>query len=798
MVLTLDELKNISKATILCSDRTKLESILPTLEINFLLFDSRRLNEAKRTAFFAIKTEYNDGHRYIDELYDNGVRVFICQTTPKEIRSNAYYLLVEDTLKALQEVGAFVRKQFKGNVIAISGSNGKTIVKEWTRTLIADDKKVCFSPRSYNSQIGVAISLWQLNNNFETGIFEAGISKPNEMQALHNMIQPNIGLFTNIGDAHGVNFSSIEEKINEKLQLFKGCKKLLCSQDNPTLFEKVSTFCKENNIELLSYQSEKIAKELHLTFEDKASIENAVSAIMLSKQIGISEEKIKQRLPLLSALDMRLQIKQSAGGSILINDSYSLDITSLEVALDFLNTQDKKLQRCVILSDLQEKSEDTKATMEKINTLLKNKGISNLYGIGTDFVNNETIFEIEHHCFETINDFLAKSQTKDFYNKAILLKGSRKAELEKISNLLELQNHQSILKVNLTALEENIKYFKSKLQPNTLLMGMVKASSYGCGGSEIARELQFSLANYLTVAFADEGVTLRNNGITLPIMVVTPETDALNKMIDYNLEPVVHNFDTLELVKELPLRIHLKLDTGMHRLGFEANKLPQLIETLKQHNNLHIASVFSHLSCADSPEHDNYTLEQIKQFEQLANQITNSFNYKILTHICNSAATIRFPQAHFDMVRLGIGMYGIGCDEHTQKHLRYVQSLETRLTEIRTIESGESVSYMRNFVAQEPTKIGVIPIGYADGLNRHLSKQNFSVWINGSKAPIVGNICMDMCMINLNGINAKTGDRVVIFGEENPIENMAQALDTISYEIFTSISPRIKRIYYHE
>ncbi len=798
MVLTLDELKNISKATILCSDRTKLESILSTLEINFLLFDSRRLNEAKHTAFFAIKTEYNDGHRYIDELYNNGVRVFICQTPPQEIRSNAYYLIVEDTLKALQEVGAFVRKRFNGNIIAISGSNGKTIVKEWTRTLIADDKKVCFSPRSYNSQIGVAISLWQLNNNYELGVFEAGISKPNEMQALHDMIQPNIGLFTNIGDAHGVNFHSIEEKIEEKLKLFKGCQKLICSKDNPTLFEKVATFCQQNHIELLSYLSEEVAKELKLPFEDKASIENAVSAYILSKQIGISEEKIKQRLPLLTALDMRLQIKQSAGGSILINDSYSLDITSLEVALDFLNTQDKKLKRCVILSDLQEKSDDIKATMKAINTLLKNKGINSLYGIGTDFVNNETIFEIEHHCFESMNDFISKTTNKDFFNKAILLKGSRKAELEKISNLLELQNHQSILKVNLTALEENVKYYKSKLKPNTLLMGMVKASSYGCGGSEIARELQHTLADYLTVAFADEGVTLRNNGITLPIMVVTPESDALNKMSEYKLEPVIHNFDTLELIKELPLRIHIKLDTGMHRLGFEENDIEQLIKTLKQHNNLHIASIFSHLSCADAPEYDNYTIEQINRFKQLSNKLTKAFNYQILTHLCNSAATIRFPQAHFDMVRLGIGMYGIGCDKHTQKHLRYVQSLETRLTEIRTIESGESVSYMRNFIAQEQTKIGVIPIGYADGLNRHLSKQGFNVWINGSKAPIIGNICMDMCMINLNGINAKTGDRVVIFGEENPVENMAKALDTISYEIFTSISPRIKRIYYHE
>ena len=797
MVLQLGKLIEVCKATVLCSDQMNLDSDFLSFEINSLLFDSRRLNSANHTVFFAIRTANNDGHRYISELYDKGVRIFVCTIRPEKLQNGAYYLLVEDSLKALQRLATYARNSFSGNVIAIGGSNGKTIVKEWSRVLIAQDKKVCFSPRSYNSQIGVAVSLWQLNENFEAGIFEAGISEPNEMQSLHDMILPDTGLITNIGDAHGANFSSIEEKLNEKLKLFEGCKRLICSQDNPMLFEKVSEFCKSNNIELISYDTESMARKLQLPFEDRVSKENAVSAFVLCTQLGIDEDKLRQRIGMLTPLDMRMQI-QSTGNSILLNDCYCLDITSLEAALDYLNTQDRNLERCVILSDLQEKSEDIPETLKKINTLLKNKSISFLYGIGTDFVNNASLFDIPHRFFADNKEFLAQIDTKDFFGKAVLLKGSRKAELEKITNLLEAQSHQSILKVNLTALDENVRYFKSKLKPGTRLMGMVKASSYGCGGNEVGMELQRSLADYLTVAFADEGVTLRKNGITLPIMVVTLEAEALGKMTEYDLEPVVHNFDTLSLVKDLELTIHIKLDTGMHRLGFESKDADKLIEILKQHPNLHIASIFSHFSCADSPQFDDYTNEQINRFDEISKRLCDSFDYKILRHICNSAGTIRFPQAHFDMVRLGIGMYGIGCDENTQKHLRYVQSLETRLTEIRTIEIGESVSYMRNFTASTPTTIGVIPIGYADGLNRHLSERGFCVWINGKKAAIVGNICMDMCMVNLNGVKASVGDRVVIFGEENPVDNMAKALDTISYEVFTSISPRIKRIYYHE
>ncbi len=445
-------------------------------------------------------------------------------------------------------------------------------------------------------------------------------------------------------------------------------------------------------------------------------------------------------------------------------------------------------------------NQNSELSFKKINSLLCNKGINEFYAIGKDFLQYKDIFTIEKtHFFSSVEEFTENFSIGDFYSKAILIKGARTFNMERISNLLESQSHQTILEVNLSALNDNVKYFKSLLKPSTKIMAMVKASSYGCGAYELAKDLEhFSLANYFTVAFADEALLLRKNGIKSPIVVVTPEKEALEKMIKYDIEVVVHNFSTLNMIKDCNLRIHLKIDSGMHRLGFEKKDLNQLIAFLKEHKNLKIASVFSHLACADSPELDFFTNEQINSFEQISQEITTAFDYKILRHICNSAASVRFPQVHYDMIRLGIGMYGIGVNEETQKHLRYVHKLQSRLSEIRTIEKGEGVSYMRRFVADKQSKIGVIPIGYADGLNRHLSEKGFHVWINGKLAPIIGSICMDMCMIDLSNIEAKVGDKVVIFGEENPVENMAKALDTISYEVFTSVSQRIKRVYFHE
>lgn len=795
MVLTLSDFIKICDIECVFGNKDILNT-----DISYLLFDSRRLNFTENTIFFALKTQNNDGHKFIKELYDKGLRCFICQDVPDTSNlKDAVFLKVKDSLKALQQLATFARESFNKEVIAITGSNGKTIVKEWIVQLIENTKKICYSPRSYNSQIGVALSLWQLNEEFELGLFEAGISKPNEMEKLQEMIKPTIGIFTNIGSAHQVNFSSLDEKIEEKLKLFTNCKTLICSQDDEYLFNKVNTWCKSRNIEIITFKSSELSKELNITFKDKASIENLCLSYVTALYIGADENTLKQQINNLSTLEMRLQLKEGLGEGIVINDSYCFDLTSLEAALDYLNQHNKSLSKVAILSPMAE-NQNSELSFKQINSLLCNKGINEFYAIGKDFLQYKDIFTIEKtHFFSSVEEFTENFSIGDFYSKAILIKGARTFNMERISNLLESQSHQTILEVNLSALNDNVKYFKSLLKPSTKIMAMVKASSYGCGAYELAKDLEhFSLANYFTVAFADEALLLRKNGIKSPIVVVTPEKEALEKMIKYDIEVVVHNFSTLNMIKDCNLRIHLKIDSGMHRLGFEKKDLNQLIAFLKEHKNLKIASVFSHLACADSPELDFFTNEQINSFEQISQEITTAFDYKILRHICNSAASVRFPQVHYDMIRLGIGMYGIGVNEETQKHLRYVHKLQSRLSEIRTIEKGEGVSYMRRFVADKQSKIGVIPIGYADGLNRHLSEKGFHVWINGKLTPIIGSICMDMCMIDLSNIEAKVGDKVVIFGEENPVENMANALNTISYEIFTSVSQRIKRVYYHE
>ena len=799
MVLSLEQIIQICNAKSVIGENLVNTINLKETQIHHLLYDSRRLNFTDNTIFFAFKTADNDGHKYIKELYNKGIRFFICQQIPDSNKfPNAVFLLVNNTLDALQQIAKYKRENFKKEVVAITGSNGKTIIKEWVVQLAQEDKKICYSPRSYNSQIGVSLSLWQLNSSYDLGLFEAGISKPNEMNRLQEIIQPTIGVFTNIGSAHQINFTTIEEKIQEKLQLFTKCHTLICPKDDEYLYNIVKQWCKNHKIELKTFKTSELSKELNIKFKDKASIENACLAYMTALEIGISQTKLKDQINNLSNIEMRLQLKEGLGEGIIINDSYCFDLTSLEAALDYLNQHHKSLSKIAILSSMTE-NQNKENTFQEINSLLSNKGIDEFYAIGEDYIKHKNIFTIKTHFYNTIEEFTDKFSIEQFYSKAILIKGARSFNMERISNLLEAQSHQTILEINLSALNDNLKYYKSQLKQNTKIMAMVKAASYGCGAYEIAKDLEhFALADYFTVAFADEGILLRKNGIKTPIVVVTPEKEALEKMIKHDIEVVVHNFATLDMVKNTPLRIHIKIDSGMHRLGFEKKDIKPLIAFLKQHNNLKIASIFSHLACADEETLDNFTQKQIETFEQISEEITQAFDYKILKHICNSAASIRFPQAHYDMIRLGIGMYGIGVNSTSQQHLRYVHKLKSYLSEIRTIEKGEAVSYMRTFIAKDTTKIGVIPIGYADGLNRHLSNKDFCVYINGKYAPIIGNICMDMCMINLNDIEAKVGDRVVIFGEENPVEKMANALDTIPYEIFTSVSQRIKRVYYHE
>lgn len=803
--------------------------------IKNLVFDSRKLSEVDGTVFFAIITLSNNGEKYIPELYLSGVRVFVVENLPNDHSNykDTCFVLVENTIEALQSLAKAKRERFHNPIIAITGSNGKTIVKDWISQLIDNDKKVFKSPRSYNSQIGVALSIWNLKEDDELGIIEAGISQKGEMKRLEDMIKPKVGIMTNIGDAHQVYFSSIEEKIQEKILLFRNSDTIIYCIDNKEIDKEIQKAYKDSGKELIgwglnpkaSFRLENIEtkknqtiinyiyKDRHSSFSipfiDKASIENSINAFIACLVIGIDKELLSERTKHLQSLEMRLQMKEGINHTLIINDSYSSDLMSLELALTFLNQQNNELKKTAILSDITQSNIDQKELYLGINKLLIEKNIDNLIGIGEGFVRNQSLLTINNAIYTSTQDFLRNCSLKEFKEEIILIKGARKFEFEKISRFFEKKAHETVLEINLSALAHNVNYFKTKLKQGVKLMAMVKAHSYGSGGFEIASTLANQNIDYLTVAFADEGAELRNNGINLPIMVMSPEKESIAKIIHYDLEPEVYSisilkelieakkeYDLLDNKKEL--NIHIKLDTGMHRLGIEEESLEELIYILKANKNIKINSIFSHLAGADNPELDDFTKKQIALFETLSSRLLKEFDYPILRHIANSAAIIRFPEAQYNMVRLGIGMYGIGISEKEEKKLRYVHRLKTTLTLKRKIAIGESVSYNRNYIAEEERTIGVIPIGYADGLNRKRGNGNGRVWINGQLAPIIGSICMDMCMIDITGIDCSEGDEVVIFGEEYSVNNIAKELQTIAYEVFTTVSSRVKRVFYQE
>lgn len=779
-------------------------------EIKNILFDSRRLNSISGTVFFAITTSKNSGTKYISDLVSKGVKLFVVEENfnlSKYSSKEICFLKCKSVLLALQTLATIKRAMLSLPVCAITGSNGKTITKDWIVSLIGNDKKVCANAKSYNSQIGVACSVFTLEKDTELGIFEAGISQKGEMQVLEQMIKPSIGIFTNIGDAHQINFSSLEEKIKEKLKLFTNCKQIIFHNNSPILTTQIKTLANQNNIQLISwgenkedtYQTHQLLKELKLPFSDKASVENALNAYVFCLTIGIDKTRLKERIQHLHPIASRLEILQGVANSTIVNDAYSNDYTSLEIALDYLNLLNKK-DKLVILSDMQQTSLDKTTLYKNINTLLKNKNISEAILIGTDFWENQKNISLpKSKFFKTTKDFISNSKRQTYKDKTILIKGARDFHFENIVKHLSLLGHQSYMEINLSALDDNVNYFRSFLQKDTLLCAMVKASAYGMGSKEVASFLENNgRVNYLAVAFADEGVELRQNGINLPIMVMTPEEDAKEKILEFNLEPVIHSFEVLERFYNTSVNVHIKLDTGMHRLGFEQKDIEELLNRLLSHREIKIKSIFSHLYGADNENLNEYTLKQIALYDKLSSRFISAFDYKIMRHLCNSAAIVRFPSAHFDMVRLGIGMLGVGCNDITQQHLRNIASLYSCITQIRDIGENEDVSYSRRFVSPKPMRIGVIPVGYADGLNRHLGNENFSVYVNKNYCNILGNICMDMCMIDLTNVKAKVGDRVEIFSINNPIGKMAKTLQTIEYEIFTSISQRIKRVYFRE
>jgi alanine racemase len=802
------------------------------LAVDKLLIDSRSLIEPEGTLFIALKTSKNDGHRYISELYQRGVRLFVVEESFKDFKpyEDAIFCLVKDSQKALQNLSAWHRHHFNIQILAITGSNGKTIVKEWLYQLLSPDKNIVRSPRSYNSQVGVPLSVWQIDKEDQLGIFEAGISEPGEMQKLEKIIQPTGGIFTNIGEAHGQNFKDIKQKVTEKLKLFKGVKSLIYCKDHTLIdsairadksLKKVKLFLwgKKSGVDLwikgikasnketsiaAVYKGEKIA--IHIPFGDEASVENACHCWAYMLYMGYDNKVIAERMRGLQAVAMRMEMIMGMNNCTIINDVYNSDINSLSVALDFLNQQKQHKEKTVILSDIAQSTGNEKHIYTKVSEIIKAKKPSRLIGIGPNISRFAGLFNVEKHFFNSTDEFLAHAGNIKFHDEAILVKGARSFEFEKISKLLQHKAHETVLQINLNALVHNLNYFRSKLKPSTKIMAMVKAFSYGSGSYEISNILQYHKADYLAVAYADEGVELRTAGISLPIMIMNPEPGSFDNIIKYQLEPEVYSFRTLDMVLDAikrngitePLPVHIKLDTGMHRLGFDGGSVEKLISALARQSNIKVQSVFSHLAASDADEHRDFTLGQIAHFKQMSDRIINTVPYPVMRHILNSAGIVRYPEGQFDMVRLGIGLYGIGADAGEQKKMESVSTLKTTISQINFLKKGETVGYSRRGLLEKDSVIATVAIGYADGYGRELGNGRGKMLVNGKIAPVVGAVCMDMCMIDITGIKSSEGDEVIVFNDIPSLMEMADGMNTIPYEVLTSLSQRIKRVYMHE
>ena len=802
-------------------------------QIRDLLIDSRQLISAKHALFFAIVSARNDGHKYVKELYGKGVRAFVVAHLPETPCPEAVFIVVNDTLKALQALAAHHRQQFDIPVIGITGSNGKTIIKEWLFQMLSPDFNIVRSPKSYNSQVGVPLSVWQTNKNNTLAIFEAGISEPNEMEALRDIIAPKIGVFTNIGQAHDENFISREQKAGEKLNLFTKTEQLVYCMDYSEIqqviirsgisekvklftwsrkFEEADLFVKtvtksENTAHIeCVYRSENLSFDI--PFADKASVENAIHCIAVCLLMGYAPARIAKRLSGLTSVAMRLEIKAGMNNCTIINDYYNSDINSLSIALDVMRHQHQHKRHVVILSDILQSGRNEMELYTEIAQLLKNKEVDMLVGIGEAISRQAKCFDMEAYFYPNVADFLAHFTFSKFNNQTILLKGARAFEFEQIGMELQEKAHETLLEINFNHLVNNLNHFRAKIKPETKLMVMVKAFGYGSGNLEVSNVLQFHNVDYLTVAFADEGVELRRAGIKLPIMVMSPEVNSYDNIIKYHLEPEVFSFRNLSFIEkavgnmalpeEHPINVHIKLDTGMHRLGFSKDELPELIRRIKANPMLHLKSVFSHLATADNPAEDEFTLSQIHNFEEGSQMIVDTFEHKVWRHILNTAGISRFPQYQFDMVRLGIGLYGVATCKADKGHLQPVVSLKTTINQIKQVPAGDSIGYNRHGRAEQDIRIGIVPIGYADGLSRQLGNGKGKFYVNGCQVPVVGDICMDMCMLDLTHIEAAEGDTVVIFDAEHDINDIAVACETIPYEIMTRVSQRVKRVYYQE
>ena len=798
--------------------------------IDHISIDSRSLQNGPQTLFIALSGVNNDAHLYISELISNGVGNFVVQYIPDNCAGKANFLVVKNTLEALQQFAAYYRNLFDFPVIGLTGSNGKTIVKEWLNFLLSPDYNIIRSPKSYNSQVGVPLSVVSINEKHNLGIFEAGISTVNEMIKLEKIIKPNIGVLTNIGSAHDEGFENLEQKINEKLLLFKAST-VIIYQNNELVDQCLKSFCREyplkdrklvswsftdhtadvfilkreskNDLTDIQYRYQNEVFDLKIPFSDSASIENAISCFLLMLCFEYDVETIQNRFEHLYPVHMRLEVKNGINNCSIIDDSYSSDFQSLKIALDFLESQQKKnASKTIILSDIFQSGFSNEELYSKVAQLISDNKISRVIGIGATISSFKDKFS---NCitFQNTAEFVAQIESLEFRNETILIKGARSFQFEEIVSLLEEKTHETILEINLNSISHNLNYYKTKLESGVKLMVMVKAFGYGNGGLEIAKLLEHHKVDYLGVAFADEGISLKNGGIKLPIMVLNPESTSFPSIIQYHLEPEIYSIKGLKaflkIAKEKNLKdfpIHIKLDTGMHRLGFEENTLDELIETLRGNSTVKVKTVLSHLATSDEERHFDFVRAQIHLFDQLSSKLISELNIDPIRHILNTSGISNFPDAQFNMVRLGIGLYGVSNDPAEQKYLENVGTLKSIISQVRTIPAGDSVGYGRRFMAEKETKIATIPIGYADGISRLWGNQVGYVLIKNQKAFILGSVCMDMLMVDVSQIDCKEGDSVIIFGESPTVVEMATALKTIPYEIMTSISQRVKRVFF--
>ena len=798
-------------------------------KIAHLLFDTRKIIFAETSLFFALKSNKNNGHKYLNDAYEAGIRNFIVsESNDVSNFENANIILVENTQISLQKLSTHHRNLFHIPVVGITGSNGKTIVKEWLYQLLNHQLNICKNPKSYNSQVGVPLSVWQLNNQHQLGIFEAGISEPNEMQTLAQIINPTIGMFNYLGHAHSEGFANDDEKLNEKIQLFTNVKELIYCVDQSAVKTAIKDFASQHPINLFSWS--KAGENAHfqfsvqvlnsfceisnnqykivIPFTDEASIWNACSClafVLMAHELqlfSLNLDAVLAEFKNLQAVEMRLQLKEANNNCIVINDSYSNDIDSLKIALNFLLHQGNGLNKTLIISDIFQSGLIDLDLCIQINELIKANQITKLISIGNMFEKHKELFQVNTQFYHNTQDFIDAFSSLTFENEIILLKGARQFEFEKINALLEKRVHETVFEINLNALTNNFNVYRKLVEPKTKIMAMVKAFSYGTGSYEIAKTLAFNQVDYFAVAYADEGVMLRKAGIKTPIMVMNPEKSSFDLILKYNLEPAIYNLSILnDLIKAIngqEIGIHIELDSGMKRLGFDEPQLQDLLSVLAHNNHIQIKSILSHLAASEAPEHDAFTQNQITKFDAFSQKITAEFPYKILRHILNSSGIVRFKNAQFDMVRLGIGLYGIDPALEVQKQLQAIGSLKTVISQIRNISVEESIGYGRRGTVNKPSRIAIVAIGYADGLDRKLSNGNGYMLVKGKQAPIIGSICMDMTMIDVTEINCQEGDEVIVFGGELNIEILAEKLGTIPYEILTSISQRVKRVYYAE